>query len=255
MSYSIDFINKIKVSGLTNIPETEKFKTFASYIKKYGSVEKQDYILPLYLQNRYGNACISRTTLKKKKKLFNDTGHIKEEVSKILSKLSKSNKEIIFKDFFKLEITDDNIEEVAKCIYERSVDLTYLNTLYVELIIGISTENTALFTEIIDIILNKLIKPDTFQSEEKTKKWMKSCAILVGELILQLKSEVPFNISNIIEILKSNKMTESILLILKTSKNIELISKQEDYLNMVYINRKESESLRYTALDILELLE
>ena len=50
-------------------------------------------------------------------------------------------------------------------------------------------------------------------------------------------------------------MTESILLILKTSKNIELISKQEDYLNMVYINRKESESLRYTALDILELLE
>ena len=57
-----------------------------------------------------------------------------EKIRDLLSKLSTGNKEKLFNDFRKMDISDECGQELIENIYSFAVDLTYLLPLYVEFI-------------------------------------------------------------------------------------------------------------------------
>lgn len=255
MSYPIEFINSIECKALENTP---KYQVFIDYISKYGTKKQivhQQQQLPLYLQNRYGAMCLARSTNKtNRKKLYVDSGTIKEEVHDILSKLSEGNKVKLFDKFFGLSFDNDNLDIIALLIYEYSIDLTYMNNIYGELIYKISLLKPELFGEIINLILTKIFKPDQFVDKDKEKRWMQSNAILVGKLIEIFKDEIPFNTKNLIDSLKILSFHEAILLILKNSGNASIIKTEELYIESVGYNKSFDAKLKFMALDLLELI-
>src|SRR3990167_821956 len=140
--------------GITHIPDHPKYAIFRDYISNSSNssntsntsnTSNKTQQLPTYLINKYsiGNQ------MKTKHNLSN-----KDIIKNILSKISESNKNEFFNELNNLKINNNEYDEIISLIITYSIDLEYMNDLYVDLIKYIFINNKDLFKNLYIKLIN-----------------------------------------------------------------------------------------------------
>ena len=223
--YSIDLLKKLNVFALRTIPKGHKYEVLANFLhseqrNNLSMIVKRQHI-PLYLKDKYGDATyeprkprdrndrndrndrkgqsIRRGNSCRDKRLSKadnsrDSKDSGEEIRQILSRLSSSNKEKLFKKFMDCKITDECGPKIIENIYSFALDCKMQRDIYAEIILLLKSKNELIYNQLLQKIKDTARSPLKFEKDEedgKAKRWWIGNMSLIAEIYHLNPEEYP----------------------------------------------------------------
>lgn len=288
--YSVDLLKKLNVFVLRTIPGGPKYASLNKFLKAEHRNNLSMIVsrpkVPQYLQDKYGNSTYERKprerVIRRGKRNYRkerlsrhrnnpDSGpeSVNCEIRQILSRLSASNKEKLFKKFTDCKITNECGSVLVNNMYAFALDCNYIVDVYAEIILLLKSKNEYLYNQLIEKIRSTARDPLKFEGDDeegKSKRWWIGNISLISELHRLSPSEfsskeiydlVKFLLSNIDK--SSNHLEVACELLKKVLPNLIKGGVNVDYvvdkLDSICTDKNYESRLRFLAEEVVDIYD